>query len=149
MPTRRFTRTFFLVGFATLATALAGCDVDDAAKPMTFTEINEKILKPNCTFACHSGGPDAAAGSLDLEIDPYKELVGAAAGSLDCMSSSLLRVEAGAPEKSLLFVMSEAKIQGTPPPCGDTMLLGDDRPSLSPEDLEAVRAWIADGAKND
>ncbi len=138
----------FVFALALLGIASAGCDVD-AEKAPTFTEINEAILKPNCTFACHSGGVEFAAGHLDLELAPHASLVGVAPTSEECLSSPMRRVVAGDPEQSLLYVMSFAKLHGEEAPCGGTMPLGEDRPSLSAEDLESVRAWIAAGAPND
>jgi hypothetical protein len=129
------------------ALAIAGCDVE-AEKAPTFTQINETILKPNCTFACHSGGVDAA-GHLDLELTPYEALVGATAASDECAKSSMKRVAAGDPEQSLLYMMSFAKLHDMEAPCGGVMPLGEDRPSLTADELEGVRLWIANGAPND
>lgn len=136
----------FAAGAAALAFALAGCDV--AEKAPTFTQINETILKPNCTFACHSGGVDAA-GRLDLEFTPYEALVGARAASDECATSPMKRVVAGDPEQSLFYMMSFAKLHGKEAPCGGVMPLGEDRPSLTADELEGVRLWILNGAPND
>ena len=136
------------MSLAILGIASAGCDVDDE-KAMTFTQINETILKPSCTFACHSGGVGIAAGNLDLELAPYDALVGVAPASEACLGSPLKRVAVGDPEQSLLYMMSFAKLHGEEAPCGGTMPLGEDRPSLSAAELEGVRAWIANGAPND
>lgn len=131
--------------------AFVGCDVgadDGEKKAPTFTEINERILKPSCTFACHSGG-EFAAGRLDLEFDPWGELVGHAPTSDECVASPMKRVAAGDPDQSLLYAMSVAKLHGTEAPCGGTMPLGEDRPALGADDIERVRLWIANGAPND
>lgn len=132
-----------------IALAIAGCDVDDAEKVPTFTDINKTILEPSCTFACHSGGAEFAAGHLDLELQPWEELVGKAPTSEDCATSPMKRVVAGDPEQSLLYMMSFAKLHGTEAPCGGTMPKGEDRPALSEGDLEKVRLWIAAGAPKD
>ena len=48
-----------------LALVVAGCGDDGSgagggASTVTFARIDAEILKPNCTFACHSGGEFAA-----------------------------------------------------------------------------------------
>lgn len=114
----------------------------------SFARIEKQILAERCTAACHSGG-EFAAGGLDLGVDSYTALVGAAPTAVQCGGVTMPRVVPGKPDESLLYALLVAKAEGTTPPCGDAMPQGANRPALTPEELESVRAWIAAGAKND
>jgi hypothetical protein len=124
-----------------LATGCASADEE----PPHFTDIDVEVLRPSCTFACHSGG-EFAAGGLDLQVDAYAELVGRAPTAMQCLESPMQRVVAGDPEQSLLYVKVIAKIDGSIPPCGDSMPLGANKAALSGDQAEMIRAWIAAGA---
>lgn len=149
---------------AALALALAGCtsidespfpDVPDAAPPIdavplgpTLSSLWPNVLAPRCAIPCHSGGPLAAAGGLDLGADAVTaraRLVDQASTSARCAGMALVRVVPGDPEASLLFAKVAAKTEATAV-CGDPMPQGSARPALSTEEVEAIRQWIEDGA---
>jgi hypothetical protein len=114
----------------------------------SFAEIDEGIFRQQCTYACHSGG-EFAAGGLDMATDPHGVLIDRPPTATACRDTPMLRVVPGDPDASLLYVKIVAKIDAAPPPCGDTMPLGPNRPSLSPEQVDLIRAWIDHGALPD
>jgi hypothetical protein len=140
-------RVTSFVLLALSAVAVPGCDVEEPPPGPTFARVNEEILKPNCTFACHSGG-DNAAGGLDLSVDPYSVLVGAAPTALACEGVAMKRVAPGDPMTSLVYVKVLAKQENVEPICGDVMPPAPE-PALTQAQLDLVRAWIAAGAPND
>jgi hypothetical protein len=98
---------------------------------------------------CH--GTRGAWADLDLSTIPgaYAALVGARAGQKlpvdgrpTCHESPLLRVEPGAPDRSLLYL----KVSGAPP-CGSAMPPSDSGwEPIAAEQLEQIRRWILAGA---
>lgn len=102
----------------------------DAAEPVSFARDILPVLSANC-FACH--GPDdherQAELRLDLEIEAKKPRKSDAA------------VVPGQPDKSQII----ARISNTdpdvvmPPPAS--------RKKITPEQLDAIRRWVAEGAK--
>jgi hypothetical protein len=131
--------------------ALVGCGETQgpggAPRP-SFAKINTDVFEPNCTYACHSGG-EFAAGGLDMKADPYRTLVGVRAVAAVCKSSPMVRVAPGQPDESLVYLKVAAKLEGKPAPCGDGMPAGVDRPALTADEVDAIRAWIEDGAPDD
>jgi polyvinyl alcohol dehydrogenase (cytochrome) len=107
----------------------------------SFTEIYDEIfVGTGCAGGgCHGSG----AGELSMETKEiaYNELVDVPAGGAPCVSSGLIRVVPGDPDASLLV----NKISGDPV-CGDTMPIAG---SLTEEQIERIRSWIARGAPND
>jgi len=133
-----------------LSMLLAGCGGDSTAvgggaPEVGFARINEDILLPKCTFACHSGG-EFAAGGLDLELDPRGALVEQNATAAVCSGGDARRVVPFEPEESLLYQKIMAKLDGVAAPCGDAMPPGVNEPGLSEEEAELVRIWIQNGA---
>lgn len=131
-----------------LALFAAGCGDDGSgvgggASSVTFARIDEEILKPRCTFACHSGG-EFAAGGLDLEVEPRAALVEQNATAAVCVGGGQ-RVVPFEPEASLLYLKVAAKLESEPAPCGDTMPPGSE-PALPEEQVELIREWIEAGA---
>lgn len=110
----------------------------------TFTTVyNEVFVGAGCAnSSCH--GSNLGAGNLSFQTQQraYEELVGVAAMGDPCESTGLLRVEAGAPENSLLM----DKISNTEPVCGDPMPISS---MLDEEQIDMIRSWIQAGAKND
>lgn len=136
---------------AALATAAWGCagdgtGLDEFGNPLgpgvpalapTLTSIQANIFTSLCT-RCHTG----AAAPLGLRLDPsvsWVNLVGVASTEVP----ALLRVNPEKPDSSYLVW----KLEGWPGIVGGRMPLG--LPSLSPEQLAAVRGWIERGAAND
>jgi hypothetical protein len=133
-----------------VALVVSGCgDTENGgggatASGVTFVRIDDEILKPSCTFACHSGG-EFAAGGLDLEIEPLAALVDQDATAVACVGGGK-RVVPFEPEASLLYLKVAAKLHGDAAPCGDVMPPGPDVPALAEEQVEMVREWIEAGA---
>jgi OmcA/MtrC family decaheme c-type cytochrome len=106
----------------------------------TFSSIAEKIFVPRCaSAACHGGSTPANFPQVDAQA--YDALF-----EVPSQQASLNLVEPFAPERSYLLL----KLRGdggtvggiaTPMPIGDA--------ALSPSDIAAVEAWIANGAPND
>lgn len=133
-----------------LSMLLAACNGDSiaaggGAAEVSFVRINDEILLPKCTFACHSGG-EFAAGGLDLEVDPRGALVEQNATAAVCSGGDAKRVVPFEPEESLLYQKIMAKLDGVAAPCGDAMPPGGNEPGLSEEEAELVRVWIQNGA---
>jgi polyvinyl alcohol dehydrogenase (cytochrome) len=110
---------------------------------ITFTAIYDDIFvtKGGCnTTSCHGGNQ----GNLNMSTrdDAYSNLVGVPASGVLCGSSGLVRVVPGDPGASLLL----DKVSGDPPACGDPMPPAN---PLDAQDIERIRRWIADGAKDD
>jgi hypothetical protein len=130
-----------------LCASLAACGSDEPGDVPTFAELDQAVLTPRCTAPCHSGG-EFAAGGLDLQPDSHAALVDVPATAPACVGQGK-RVVAGDPGASLLYSKVIAKIDGTAPPCGETMPLGADVPALPEEEAEMIRKWIAAGALDD
>lgn len=111
----------------------------------TWTAVWTEILEPRCGSSCH--GPTVPDQLMQAQLDlsekdaAYAALVGVGAMGAGC-SMMGTRVVADDPEGSLLV----QKLEGTAT-CGSAMPLG--RTPLLPEQLVAIRAWIAAGAMDD
>lgn len=106
-------------------------------------DVYQKVIVNKCG-ACHNDAP-SFGGLAFFPGGPevaYMNLVNAPAGTeptFKCKDSGLTRVVPGDPEHSLLY------LKLTNPPCGSKMPSGI-IPKATPEQLELVRQWIADGA---
>jgi hypothetical protein len=119
------------------ATDTASAD-DTAVTGASFDDVYTKVLSLSCSSGyCHGN----AAGGWSFSADKaatHAQLVGPA--SSQC--SGLKRVAPGEPEQSALYLKVRGEFAGTcngdkmPPPNG----------SLTAEQLEIVRSWIAAGA---
>lgn len=131
----------FLAGLMILLTF--SCERADPVQPqpiqVTFSSIQTNIFNQNCVLSgCHLGG--SAPLGLDLsEGVSYNLLVNVASGEVP----SLMRVKPGDPENSYLV----HKIEGRPSIVGDRMPRGRPDP-LAPEEIQAIRDWISEGAPN-
>lgn len=117
----------------------------------TFSAIYDKVFTGCGGPFCHTG---TAGGNLmiDTKENTYMALVGVAAMGMNlpnatnpthCKDAGLMRVVAGDPDASLLY----AKVRlDQEVPCGSRMPTGG---MLPPEQVEAIKAWIMAGAKND
>jgi mono/diheme cytochrome c family protein len=128
--------------FATLAVlALSGCAEDgllceneNEIEP-TLTSIQANVFTPLCSV-CHTPGGTGPM-PLDSEAASYDSLVNAGF-SFTC---AFPRVDAGNPDGSCLVVKIEGAVDASgtampPPPA----------PPLSQEQIDAIRAWIEQGA---
>jgi hypothetical protein len=128
--------------FLVIAVVMAGCEhadpLDDERAAPTFASIQQTIFTLNCAVSgCHLGG--SAAAQLDLSAgNAYSNLVGVASVEVP----TLQRVEPGDPDNSYLV----RKVEGGPGITGVQMPRGRD--PLSAEQIQAIRDWIAAGAKN-
>jgi len=96
------------------------------------------VLNQRCVM-CHL--PGAAQAGLDLSTHPWASLV-----NVKSTQSEMLLVVPGEPEQSYLYLkllgkQLEAGGQGEPMPIQPAM--------LTPQELEAIRNWIAQGAPDD
>jgi len=134
---------------AIVAVACGGSPDESEPAGTTFEAINADVFVPRCTNACHSGGPDIAAGGLDLRDDPGTSLIDHPATASVCKGMGMKRVVPGHPESSLLYLKILSKIDGSEAPCGDGMPSGVQVEPLSSEEAERVRAWIAESSRRD
>ncbi|MDD9945153.1 MAG: hypothetical protein OXU20_29190 [Myxococcales bacterium] len=132
-------------------TAEAGAMAVEAGGPAagasSFATIYDEIITQRCS-SCHAS-VEAGQGGLVMLPDAdtaYANLVMVPAGTMGgadspCASSGLNRVTPGDPDASLLYL----KVTKDPGVCGGEMpppILGD----LTPENIEAIRTWILEGA---
>jgi hypothetical protein len=117
-----------------LTLLLASCS--SSADFISFNEEVLPILNRHCVL-CHLPGAEQA--ELILYPDAWSQLVGTPSSQ-----SALLRVEPGSPGKSYLYL----KLIGTQETAGGTGLQMPLKPnSLDPGQIEAIRLWIEQGAK--
>ena len=94
------------------------------------------ILNSYCVM-CHL--PGAEQGELVLYPDAWSRLVG-----IPSVQSSLLRVDPGSPDSSYLYL----KLIGTGESVGGSGLqMPFQQPPLDPDQIETIRLWIEQGAK--
>jgi hypothetical protein len=129
-----------------LAVVLSSCGGDDddgtpaaTGEPVEYAEVQAVWEKYGCT-GCHPG----VNASLDLrEGRSYDQLVGVRA----LEDPRLVRVVAGDPERSFLYL----KLGGAAP-VADIPAIGTRMPPRAPPiddaDLDLVRRWILQGARN-
>jgi hypothetical protein len=149
MLTHLFTRLpALLLGFTTIALVTSSCN--PTPEPAleagsSFALLQEKILTPNCaTSGCHD--TRNAVGGLDLSPSvAYQNLVGASAVNANAKADKLLRIKAGDPYKSFLYIkLDSANIHpsdgyGSPMPLGSR--------ALTAGQLSFITLWIAGGAQ--
>ncbi len=120
-----------------------GCEraapVQNQPIEVTLTSIQANVFDLNCAVSgCHLGS--SAPLGLDLsEGNAFGSLVNVPSGEVP----ALMRVLPGDPENSYLV----HKIEGRPTIIGDRMPRGRPDP-LTSEEIQAVRDWIAAGAKD-
>jgi hypothetical protein len=116
---------------------VAGCGGNaDAPIPSRLAAIETEVFTPSCTFSsCHG------ATSPEQDMSLSSPAWGAIVGVRSTEASDLLRVAPGDPAGSYLW----QKISNPSPQIGVRM--PPDQP-LSLSAIEAIRAWIANGAAN-
>jgi hypothetical protein len=102
--------------------------IDAASAVRLFTETVGPVLKSRCV-SCHGGG-DLQEGGLDLT---------SRAAALKGGMSDRKTLVPGKPDESLLYLMVTRRDP-------DLAMPPDEKESLSPAQIEAVRHWIAGGA---
>jgi len=146
--TRSIVQSRALLAVALVATACAGDGIRDPVRPVlctdvapfrpTLTCIQQFVFTPTCAVAgCHLD-PGAQQG-MDLSAgQAYARIVGVPSAEV-----ALNRVEPDQPDLSYLIL----KLEGDPGIVGERMPEGG--PYLSPEQIGAIRDWIASGALDD
>jgi hypothetical protein len=141
-------RIFFLRSLcaALCISSLAGCGgtVDPVVTVQpTFTSIQQNVFARSCSStSCHS--TFSQRGALVLEPDKaYSNLVGVRPDNIAARNRGLFRVLPGTPDSSFLMI----KLTGPGPDEGDRMPYSND--PLSQQAIDAIRTWIANGAKRD
>lgn len=140
---------------AIAALALTGCLADPrVGEPIpggggggtsaSFSSLGQTVFTPRCaTSACHTGSPPANNVPVSLDADQaYQELVGVPATELPSMNL----VEPGDASRSYL-VLKLRDTQRLEGGSGDRMPLFD--VPLTEDELQAIEAWITNGAPND
>lgn len=143
----------FAASLAVALVALAGVACDEALSSVTgptpnltvsFASIQRDILsapdasgRPGCT-SCHSDALARFNGGLNLQTNPYGNLVGAVSFS----KRGATRVIPGDPDGSYLI----QKLEGRGGIVGARMPLGG--PYLTPGQISVIRRWIELGAQN-
>jgi hypothetical protein len=127
------------LAISTIAVLVATACGGDEAEPVAYSQVQAVWEKYGCT-ACHPG----VNSSLDLrEGRSYADLVGIPA----LEDPSLTRAVAGDPERSFLYL----KLGGASP-VDDIPAIGTRMPPraepIADADLELVREWIEQGAKD-
>ncbi|HEX2679170.1 MAG TPA: hypothetical protein VHM19_21115 [Polyangiales bacterium] len=116
--------------------ALTQDDAGPAA--ISWAEIYDRVIVPNDCVKCHG-----KAAQLDLSLDAGRaNLLSVVAKGMKCAPTGMLRVDPGHPDTSLLL----DKLMDMPI-CGARMPAGQQAVAVSSEQLELVRNWIAQGAK--
>jgi hypothetical protein len=116
-----------------------------SARPVSFRRDVAPVLAVSCTtVSCHGGGsrPPVLPTSGD-----FREMRGALVGVASEDRPGFAYVQPGDPDASYVVQKLEGQLidgQCTEHDCGARMPL--DNPPLAPEDLAAVRSWIAQGA---
>jgi hypothetical protein len=106
--------------------------------PVEFKRDIVPLLKVRCAV-CHLTG-DEAFGMALYPGAAYKSLVNVPSGE-----SPLLRVKPGKPDESYVI----RKLEGTQAAAGGKGLqMPIDSGPLSPAEIGVIRAWIAEGAKD-
>ena len=111
----------------------------DLGEPVSYNQVQAIFEEYSCV-GCHPG----VNSSLDLrDGESYGDLVGVEA----LEDPTLYRVVAGDPERSFLYL----KIGGAPP-VADIPAIGTRMPPLAPPidqaDMDVIRRWILQGAKD-
>lgn len=129
---------------AVLIASLAACGTEedeDTTKPVvkvepTLTSIQTNVFNKGCAVSgCHDGGGDSG---LDLRSGKsYADLI-----DIDAVKAKdMKRVVAGKPKESFLY------IKLTQPGSGQGSRMPQGAAALPSQHIEAVREWIANGAK--
>jgi len=123
------------------ATATATSDAapsEAGATEATLSSLQASIFTPSCAKArCHLGSRPSAGLNLEA-ANTHAQLVGVASQQ----NSGATRVVAGDPAKSLLVQVLKGNV-------GNVERMPDGAAALSADQIAAVEAWIAAGAKND
>ena len=129
--------------------AIAGCDEpaqeDDGGLAPTLSSLQDEVFTSSCALSsCHS--TSTLSGQLVLEPGmSHGELLGVTAVQPEAAAEGLVLVQPGDPDASFLWIKLQPGLDaryGALMPSGSTT-------GLPSEDLDAIRTWIENGAKDD
>jgi hypothetical protein len=134
-----------------------GCSSPAPPAADSFTEVYAQVIAPSCSSAfCHYNGIGIRYGALDMSsrVIAYWNLVDQPLTGPSCalMGSRVLPYQ---PEASIMY----QKVSQTTPPCGSQMPADPEAfltkgssvfsgKALSPDQLQLIFNWIAEGAQN-
>jgi len=126
--------------FCLFVFALSSCarQADKKKIEPSFSSISENLFENKCAlYTCHSDSYFETSGNLNLSGDKAYENLVNVPGKL---YPDILRVKPFDPEASLIMQRFEGKCS-----CGPAA----ERKETTPDEIAAVREWIAKGAKKD
>lgn len=132
-------------GWLLVLVCFTGCEhadpLEEGNQEATLAAIQTSIFNTNCALSgCHVGGSAGLPGVMDLRSgQAFTNLVGVSSRE----QPTLNRVEPADPDNSYLV----RKVEGALTITGSRMPLG--RPSLSQAQIDLIREWIANGAKEE
>jgi hypothetical protein len=137
-----------------IAGLLAGCENDDAtlgvpspfppAAIISLSRDVQPIFNRSCAISgCHSGG--APQANMSLEAGEIFDPVVGAVGVASLEAPGLKRIDPGSSLSSYLVAKVEDK-QASVGGIGDRMPLGS--PPLDPIEIQVIREWIDQGARD-
>jgi hypothetical protein len=114
-----------------------------------FDQINTFVLGPLCSnfSVCHSTQGQRDAGHLDLSKNTYAAMVNVISDNKMAAAEGMLRVKPCDPENSFLYKKLTLPETQKDSKVGYGASMPKDNPHLPPEQLQAIRDWIARGAK--
>ncbi|MSQ83506.1 MAG: hypothetical protein EXR77_11565 [Myxococcales bacterium] len=134
-----------LVGSFLPALLVAACESTAPSPTLQpkLTVLQTEVFTKSCVnSACHGEGVGAGNLSLKDTATSFAQLVGKESGEIDDLGKPMRRVEIGKPEKSVLWLVLDRPFgkakNGMPPGI-----------RLDQYKIDAVKAWISAGAKND
>ena len=133
-----------VISYAVLLVCLGifSCTSRDPVAEPKLSSIQHEIFDRSCNAAsCHGSG--MKGGLSLLASGSHQQLVGVVSVGDHRTVLPLLRVNAGKPDSSFLYLKLVALADSQ----GVLMPKGADK--LSQENIEAVRTWIANGARDD
>ena len=145
----RFRKTSHLIAvvFAVTVAITAVCcksPVDSTPVDPTLSSIQANIFNKSCTTSsCHSANYHASAMSL-VSGQAYATLIGITPENDVAAKKGWKRVVPGYPDSSFLYI----KVHGPDEDNGEGDQMPQEVGALTAAQIDAVRQWIANGAKN-
>jgi len=132
-----------------LVVVLSACE-EPVPEPMNFAEINSQVIQKSCAkfSSCHSPAGFKSAANMNLQVDPYNQLVNIPATNVRALAEHQVRVVPGSLEQSFLWTKLNLLVATDP-----KVDYGEPMPNksgyLPAPQLEGIRKWILRGAPND
>jgi mono/diheme cytochrome c family protein len=115
---------------AAIVTTIATARADEKERPVDFTRDVRPVLAENC-FHCH--GPDEAERQADLRLDVWD-------GIADALGANAVITRTKPDESELIARITTDDPDMRMPPA-------DSGKTLTPEQIETLRKWVAQGAE--